>query len=107
MDVRSEITRLAQAVQATVERLHEDAGGAVGGTSLDQAGLRDGCRIIEDYLDHNDIGEAFHHLLYVLSETRVTVTATQYCTIDAIGRSLGLPDSLWEQAIDAQSPVGE
>ena len=70
---------LRQALEA-VEPLMADALLAVGhrpapGSALDQAGLADGGAIVNDYVGHGELGLAFDHLLYMVVEPSLPITA--------------------------------
>lgn len=43
-------------------------------SNLDQAGLHDGGETVVDYLDHNEAGIAFEHLLYMIESPPLRIT---------------------------------
>ncbi|MEZ6116843.1 MAG: hypothetical protein R3C28_09760 [Pirellulaceae bacterium] len=59
---------------------------------LDQAGLRDGGEIVVDYLFHGEAGVAFDHLLYMISEPDLVLSAGTYAELARAGEMLELPE---------------
>ncbi len=45
------------------------------GSVLDQIGLKDGKEIVLDYLNHREIGLALEHLMYMIKETDLPISA--------------------------------
>ena len=45
------------------------------GSDFDQAGLRDGLKIVGDYLRVGEFGVAFDHVLYMVIETHISLTS--------------------------------
>ena len=43
------------------------------GSALDQVNLKDGDKIVYDYLEHGEAGVAFDHLIYMVEETGIEV----------------------------------
>jgi len=82
--------------ERSLDRLYLLPEAASPGTALDQAGLRDGGEIIRGYLDHNELGLAFDHLLYMLIEPPIEVTPAELADIDAVGRTLGQEAVRWQ-----------
>jgi len=64
---------------------------------LDQAGLRDGAKIVADYINHNELGLAFEHLLYMVIEPEIAVPRDQLVDLETVGRSLGFEPALWQR----------
>ena len=62
---------------------------------LAQAGLRDGGDIVLDYIEHGEIGVAFEHLLYMVTEPPLFVSSKCLADISAAGTALGFPPETW------------
>lgn len=64
----SRIIEIARSVQAKLDALYRSVGNPEPGSALDQAGLRDGSSIVEDFVSHGETGLAVEHLLYMITE---------------------------------------
>lgn len=75
----AEVEVLFGQLLAEVSALMAEAGlraGAVGADHpLAQPGLREGSEIVRDYLAHGEAGVALDHLLYMLQEPPLTLSA--------------------------------
>lgn len=91
-----EIRKLASVVQDRVN-VEYRKGPPEACSALDQAGLRDGDSIVSDYLDHNEPGLAFEHLLYMIIEPEFVLTAAQLSVLAAVGKTLGFDDRAWSR----------
>lgn len=68
----NDLKGLSEIVQLKVNSLFDACGGSPApGTNLDQAGLKEGNKIIEDYIEHGEAGLAFEHLQYMIKETEI------------------------------------
>jgi hypothetical protein len=63
--------------------------------ALSQEGLRNGHEIVLDYIEHNETGIAFEHLVYMLSEPPLIISNRCFQLIDAAGRALGVHPEVW------------
>ncbi|HEY4262810.1 MAG TPA: hypothetical protein VGM98_21805 [Schlesneria sp.] len=89
MDAVLAIRRAALEAQAELNRLY--AGGTPpAGSALDQAGLRDGMAIVEDFLDRGEAGVALEHLLYMVNEPSLHLSPQSRADVDQAASSLGL-----------------
>jgi hypothetical protein len=79
MEVAELILRAATEAQSLVDRSYA-AGEPEAGSALDQAGLRDGLVIVQDYLRHGEAGLAFEHLAYMVNE--LTLSLSEACRED-------------------------
>jgi hypothetical protein len=68
------------------------------GTRFDQAGLRDGLEIVEDYLREGEFGVAFDHLLYMVVETEIALSPAGIRFLEDTAAALGLPAPRFPQA---------
>lgn len=66
------------------------AGTPAVGSILDQFGLRDGLAIVENYLIHGEAGLALEHLLYMVSEPSLELTAKSLGDIRSAADLLGM-----------------
>lgn len=94
------VGELILSVLDDVEPLMRAAFEAVGGTppegsSLDQVYLLDGRVIVVDYLEHNEPGLAFDHLVYMIAEPPLAIGADTYARLSEAGRALGIPPDEW------------
>lgn len=70
-------------------------------SALDSEGLNDGSAIVLDYLDHNEGGCAFWHLVYMITEPPIEISPTCLEQLARLGSSLGLEPGRWEGAAPA------
>jgi len=75
----------------------EVGGSPVPGSALDQAGLIDGVGIVEDYLQHNEAGVALEHLIYMIQEPALSISAETFQLIERAARVLGIESDLVER----------
>lgn len=54
------------------------------GSRLDQANLKNGDKVIYEYLDHGELGLAFDHLTYLIDETEIELTQQIQSTISVL-----------------------
>ncbi|MCH9648942.1 MAG: hypothetical protein K0U98_11940 [Deltaproteobacteria bacterium] len=89
------IQQVADEVQLELNRLFALPGVPVPGSALDQLGLKDGAKIVRDYLAYNEAGCAFHHLLYMITEPNVCLSLENYRTLSRAGKALGIASDEW------------
>lgn len=94
MPVAQLITSVAREVQQQLDALYA-AGEPLPGSALDQAGLRDGAEIVLDYLSHGEAGVAFDHLLYMIKEPDLELSANAYTDLARSGEVLDFPNDTW------------
>jgi hypothetical protein len=61
------------------------------GSNFDQAGLRDGLEIVEDHLRVGERGLAFEHLLYMVVETDIALSASSVLFVEQTAAAFELP----------------
>jgi hypothetical protein len=66
------------------------------GTPLDQVNLLDGRSVVEDYLDHNELGLAFDHLLYMVTEPPLRLPPDCFSRLKRIVEALGHANAVLE-----------
>jgi hypothetical protein len=59
--------------------------------ALAQAGLENGSEIVLDYVDHNEAGVAFEHLLYMIKEPTLVVSEKCMTVLARIAKTLEMP----------------
>src|SRR5476649_135600 len=102
MDPVPAIRRAASEAQTDLDRLYA-AGMPTAGSALDQAGLRDGMAIVENFLDHGEAGVALEHLLYMINEPRLRLSAQSRADIDHAASALGLFHLIQDGSVAGQS----
>jgi hypothetical protein len=95
-------TQLIRAALPEVSALMTQAFDAVGGTpvpdsELDQLGLANGAAIVEDYLAVGEAGLALDHLIYMVREPDLPISAGTYEFIAEAGQMMNMDPALWER----------
>ena len=89
----AEITRsiraVAAEVQAKLDALYAQPGVPTPGSTLDQAGLRDGFAIVEGYVRHGEWGVAFEHLVYMIREPDIALSPESTAALKSLTAILG------------------
>jgi hypothetical protein len=93
MSVDGPIIEVAREVQAKLDVLYAQPGIPVPGSPLDQAGLREGLEIVDDYLRHGEAGLAFHHLLYMIHEPDIEISRDAMARLRSVATVMGIPDA--------------
>ena len=91
------IIRLAALFQQSLDELYRSSAPLARSSALDQAGLVNGSQIVGDYVNHNELGLAFEHLIYMVVEPGLEVTQVQFEEIATVGGHLGLRASTWQR----------
>lgn len=89
------IHAVAHEVQQHLNRLYAQVGTPEVGSALDQLGLRDGIRIVDDYLKHGEPGAAFEHVIYMLTEPDIQLSASAYEALTDAGARIEMAPQLW------------
>jgi hypothetical protein len=93
MDFEQCIRSAALEAQTLLDALHSAADPSPG-SALDQAGLRNGFTIVDELLVAGELGLAFEHLLYMVAEPRLTLSASSRECIAATAKQLGMTTAL-------------
>lgn len=97
-DAEQCIRQALQEVEVLMECKFAEVGGTpVSGSALDQAGLRDGALIVEDFLEHNEAGIALDHLIYMIVEVELPISMASFCLIEQAGRAFEIDSKLVER----------
>ena len=75
--------RISEAIERMSASKIEDA-------NFDQAGLRDGLAIVEDYVSAGELGVAYEHLRYMVEEAKVALSAESFRFLQETAAVLGL-----------------
>jgi hypothetical protein len=95
--VEDRIKLALQEVHPLVQCAFAQVGGvAVPGSALDQNGLLDGAEIVLEYLARGEAGLALEHLVYMVREPGLAISATTYRLIEVAGREMEMDSKLWE-----------
>ena len=89
------ISSIAHETQEKLNTLYAAVGEPGLGSELDQAGLRDGADIVHDYLSHGEAGVAFEHLLYMIKESHIELSADGYRDLTCAGVILEISPDKW------------
>jgi hypothetical protein len=66
------------------------------GSSLDQVFLLDGGEVVNDYIEHDEQGIAFDHLLYMIVEPPLLISRSTFEHIEAASLALGVKSAQLE-----------
>lgn len=83
-----DIDAVAVVAQNLVDAEFAKVGTVVPASALDQAGLRDGLRIVRDYLEHGEPGVALEHALYMLHELDLTIPVETHIALVRAARTM-------------------
>ncbi len=91
--MRSELEESFRLVLDEVKHLmneaHEKVGVIDDGHALAQVGLKEGSAVVMDYLQHNEAGIAFHHLMYMINEAQLPLSLAGQRVLKSIEAQLG------------------
>jgi hypothetical protein len=88
MDTEGAILRIAAEAQEALNSLYAQDQ-VVEGSALDQAGLRDGLQIVEEFIRYGELGVAFDHLRYMISEADLQLSSESLADLSKIEREFG------------------
>jgi len=66
------------------------------GSALDQSGLKNGAEVVTDYLQHGEAWLAYEHLLYMVGEPPLEISAECFKLIALAGQALGYEAKSWQ-----------
>lgn len=89
------IRTVVQEVQTQLDELYQRSDNPEPGSALNQVGLRDGAYIVEDYLRQVEAGLAFEHVLYMILEPDLPLSATAFRSLKQAGEQLKMSPRLW------------
>jgi hypothetical protein len=83
-------------VMALMKEAYDRSGLLAADHPLSQEGLRNGHEIVLDYLDHNEPGVAYEHLLYMISEPPLLISEECFDLIVSAGKALRFAPEVWD-----------
>ena len=83
------IRAVATEVQAKLDALYAQPGVPAPGSPLDQAGLRDGFAIVDDFVRHGEWGIAFEHLQYMIREPDIAISPESTAALKSLAAAFG------------------
>ena len=90
-DLRADFVEALEEISTLMSIAYEQLGPVPEDHALAQAGLENGGEIVLDYVDHNEAGEAFEHLLYMINEPPLVVSEKCMKILARIAKSLNMP----------------
>ncbi|MFK3774960.1 MafI family immunity protein [Pseudomonas sp. NPDC089406] len=90
-DLRADFVEALEEITTLMSTAYEQLGPVPQDHALAQTGLRDGGEIVLDYVDHNEAGVAFEHLLYMVDEPPLVVSEECLEVLARIAKTLGVP----------------
>jgi hypothetical protein len=89
MEPEQLIRSVAEEAQAQLDTIYE-RGNPPPDSDLDQAGLRNGLAIVEEFLTNGEAGLAFEHLVYMVTEPPLPLSVKARDQIEAAAAQLGM-----------------
>ncbi|MAT72936.1 MAG: hypothetical protein CMJ58_25930 [Planctomycetaceae bacterium] len=93
MHIEPLIRRPAVEAQAQLDKLFA-IGEPASGSALDQAGLRNGLEIIDDFLKNGEPGLALEHLVYMVTEPRLSLSMEARQDIETAAKKMGMLEAI-------------
>ncbi len=97
--LRADFTEVLREISALMSIAFEQAGTIPLDHALAQAGLSNGREIVLDYLDHNEAGVAFEHMIYIVNEPPLAISEECTNVMARIAETLRIP---FRQAVRPQ-----
>ncbi|MFJ2709644.1 hypothetical protein ACIOZM_02000 [Pseudomonas sp. NPDC087346] len=92
-DLRADFVEALQEISTLMFLAYEQPGPQTEDYALAQAGLENGREIVLDYVDHNEAEVAFEHLLYMVNDAPLVVSAECEMILARIAKTLQMPIS--------------
>ena len=94
-DVENQIKEIAGDIQELIDQEFNRVNNRPNpGSALDQAGLKDGKEIVEDYLSHGEAGIALEHIAYMIAETGINIPLETKNKLIYCAQIFGMPDNI-------------
>lgn len=90
-DLRADFVEALEEVSTLMSIAYEQLGSVPEDHALAQEGLENGGEIVLDYVDHNEAGIAFEHLLYMIDEPPLVVSEKCTEVLARIAKTLRMP----------------
>ena len=98
-DLRADFVEALREVSTLMSIAYEQLGPVPDDHALAQAGLENGTEIVLDYVDHNEAGVAFEHLLYMINEPPLVVSDECMSVLTRIAKTLQMPVTVHGKSI--------
>ncbi|SDB67742.1 MafI family immunity protein [Pseudomonas sp. NFACC13-1] len=98
-DLRADFVEALKEVSTLMSIAYEQLGPVPDDHALAQAGLENGAEIVLDYVDHNEAGVAFEHLLYMINEPPLVVSDECMSVLIRIAKTLQMPVTVHGKSI--------
>lgn len=90
-DLMADFVEALEEISTLMSIAYDQLGPVPEDHALAQAGLENGGEIVLDYVDHNEAGVAFEHLLYMINEPPLVVSEKCIKILGRIAKSLKMP----------------
>lgn len=90
-DLRADFIEVLDEVSTLMSIAYEELGPVPEDHALAQAGLENGREVVLDYVDHNEAGVAFEHLLYMIDEPPLMISKKCGVVLARIAMALEMP----------------
>ncbi|AXI61145.1 hypothetical protein DLD99_11905 [Pseudomonas kribbensis] len=90
-DLRADFVEAVEEISTLMSEAYEQLGLVPDDHALAQAGLENGSEIVLDYVDHNEAGLAFEHLLYMINEPPLLISEKCISVLARIAKTLNIP----------------
>lgn len=90
-DLREDFIEALKEISTLMSIAYEQLGPVPEDHALAQAGLENGAEIVLDYVNHNEAGVAFEHLLYMINEPPLVVSEECMKVLARIAKTLEMP----------------
>ncbi|AZF37798.1 hypothetical protein C4J88_3019 [Pseudomonas sp. R4-39-08] len=90
-NLRTDFIEALREITALMYIAYEQTGPVPDDHALAQASLENGGEIVLDYVDHNEAGIAFEHLLYMINEPPLIVSEECTKILARIAKTLEMP----------------
>lgn len=90
-ELRTDILEALKEITTLMSLAYEQTGAVPDDHALAQAGLENGGEIVLDYVDHNEGGIAFEHMLYMINEPPLVVSEECVKILARIAKTLAMP----------------
>ncbi|EPW8877466.1 hypothetical protein [Pseudomonas aeruginosa] len=90
-NLRVDFVEALEEISAQMSMAFKQLGPIPDNHALAQEGLENGREIVMDYLDHNEAGVAFEHLLYMINEPPLIISEKCSRVLARIAKTLDMP----------------
>jgi hypothetical protein len=87
-DLRADFVEVLDEVSGLLSRAYEQLGPVPDDHVLAQKGFKNGKEIVLDYVDHNEAGIAYEHLMYMIDGPSLVISGGCRAAVDRIAKSV-------------------